>query len=89
MKTLVRMKSNMRRITLGYWRSIDPKANRYRYYRIELSEDLWGDLCLIKTWGRIGRSAYHKMHWLDSSKDLASVLQETVLLRVHHGYKLN
>lgn len=34
---------------------IDQKKNMYRFYRMEILADLFGQVCLIREWGRIGR----------------------------------
>ena len=45
--------SNMPTTTL---RLIDPEKNKWRFYRLEVRVDLFGQWCLIREWGRIGRS---------------------------------
>ena len=34
----------------------DPETNLYRYYRLEVLKDLFGDWGLVREWGRIGSS---------------------------------
>ena len=68
---------------------IDRVRNRYHYYRIELGEDLWGDLCVVKTWGRIGHSARRKLYWPRSQRDLARLLQSTIIRRKYHHYRID
>ena len=36
------------------WQSIDPAANRYRCFVLRVDEDLWGNPCVVRRWGRIG-----------------------------------
>lgn len=36
--------------------SINPDANRYRYYLVSLSPTLWGNWGVACRWGRIGES---------------------------------
>ena len=78
----------MRQFTLAQWVSIDRARNRYRYYRIELGEDLWGDLCVVKSWGRIGWSPRHKLYWPRSDQELTRLIQGTVSRRIRHGYRV-
>jgi predicted DNA-binding WGR domain protein len=33
---------------------IDSSKRMYRYYRMDLQPDLFGEWCLMKEWGRIG-----------------------------------
>lgn len=37
-------------------RRVNPEKNMYRYYRMGVQPDLFGNQCLIREWGRIGRS---------------------------------
>jgi len=34
---------------------IDPARNMHRFYRLNIQPDLFGNQCLIREWGRIGR----------------------------------
>jgi predicted DNA-binding WGR domain protein len=34
---------------------IDPARNMARFYRISSSPSLFGDICIVREWGRIGR----------------------------------
>jgi predicted DNA-binding WGR domain protein len=35
---------------------VDPSRNMFRFYRLDIQPDLFGNHCLIREWGRIGRS---------------------------------
>ena len=34
---------------------VDPAGNMHRYYRLDVQPDLFGEWCVIREWGRIGR----------------------------------
>ena len=34
----------------------DPTRNLHRYYRLDVQPDLFGTWCVIREWGRIGKS---------------------------------
>ena len=34
---------------------IQPERNQWRFYRLDLWPDLFGQVCLVREWGRIGR----------------------------------
>lgn len=34
---------------------IRPERNEWRFYRLDLWPDLFGQVCLVREWGRIGR----------------------------------
>jgi predicted DNA-binding WGR domain protein len=36
---------------------IDPARNMQRYYHLDIQPNLFGSHCLIREWGRIGRSS--------------------------------
>lgn len=39
-----------------YLRRVDPTSNMRRFYALTIERDLFGKLCLITEYGRIGRS---------------------------------
>ena len=79
----------MQQITVGRWTSIDRKKNRFRAYHLYLAEDLWGETCLVREWGRIGKRPQQRFYWPRSDQDLARLLQGTILRRKAHGYQQN
>ena len=79
----------MQQVTVGRWTSIDRKKNRFRAYHLYLAEDLWGEMCLVREWGRIGKRPQQCFYWPRSDKDLARLLQGTILRRKAHGYQQN
>ena len=34
---------------------IRPERNQWRFYRLDLQPDLFGQICVVRAWGRIGR----------------------------------
>lgn len=78
----------MPQVTLGRWLSVDPRRNRFRVYRMELGPDLWGETCLVKAWGRIGKRPQRRFHWPEDSQELARLLQKTIRKRNEHNYRI-
>jgi predicted DNA-binding WGR domain protein len=35
---------------------IDPAKSMHRFYRLDIQRDLFGAYCVVKEWGRMGRS---------------------------------
>lgn len=68
------------------WQSIDPERNRYRFYSLSLSVDLWGETFLIQHWGRIGTKGQRKFVWLPT-KALDNYIQQVLRQRQLHGYE--
>ena len=42
-------------MTVVTLRLIDPEKNRWRFYSLDIQPDLFGQWCLVREWGRIGR----------------------------------
>ena len=38
----------------------DPAKNVFRFYRLDIQMDLFGNQCLIRQWGRIGKAGQMK-----------------------------
>ena len=47
----------------------DPDRNMARFYRIALSPTLFGEVCLIRTWGRIGTVGQIRMETFGEAGD--------------------
>jgi predicted DNA-binding WGR domain protein len=67
---------------------IDPAKNKHRFYRLDVTPDLFGRWCLVAEWGRIGcagrlrRAAFN---------DMAQAMEALIRQRrqkERHGYKL-
>jgi predicted DNA-binding WGR domain protein len=67
------------------WQSIDPKRNRYRFYSLSLSVDLWGETFLIQHWGRIGTKGKRKFVWAPP-EELDQYVRGILRQRELHGY---
>lgn len=66
---------------------IEPGANQYRFYRMEIVRGLFGDWGLVREWGRIGGSGRLRTDWFDNeaaAKDARFVLQ---MQKAKRGYE--
>ena len=70
------------------WRSIQPERNRYRFYVLEVSKDLWGQPCMVRRWGRIWGGTREKHMWVESEDELKRAIRSVILARERHGYRL-
>ena len=67
--------------------SIDPKANRYRFYVTAWQPTLWNTWALICRWGRIGEDPRGvQVHECASIDDALQLAAEVIDLRMKHGY---
>ena len=73
--------------TLYRWQSIDPKQNRYRFYNVGIGSDLWGNVLLIKHWGRIGTRGRRQFVWA-SVDDLNKLILHIREERLAREYEL-
>jgi predicted DNA-binding WGR domain protein len=70
------------------WKSIRPEENRYRYYSLTVDRDLWGELCLVRRWGRIWSGSREVYAWPETEAEVDRIVRETHLSRSRHGYRL-
>jgi len=68
--------------------SIDPAANRYRFYRLQWHATLWDDVALLCVGGRIGTlGRVHVLHGARTPEAVAEA-EQILRLRLRHGYAL-
>ena len=65
---------------------VDPSRNRHRHYAITETRTLFGEPCLVITWGRIGRRCRVRTEVFTSREDLAQRRDELLERRRQHGY---
>ncbi|MBU2147019.1 MAG: WGR domain-containing protein [Alphaproteobacteria bacterium] len=53
---------------------IDPARNMARFYRLSSTPSLFGDICLVREWGRIGRPGRIRI-------DLYKAVEEAMVAR--------
>ncbi len=59
-----------------------------RFYRVEVSENLFGEYSVCRAWGRRGRPGRERLHWFGNLRDAvtaADIWRRTALAR---GYRL-
>lgn len=67
---------------------IEPEHNRYRSYRLELTQDLFGTWDLVRSWGRIGRSPRTQVEYFVFRFDAREQAQRIIRRRLAHGYQI-
>ncbi len=68
--------------------SIDPAANRYRFYRLQWHPTLWDDRALLCVWGRIGTFGQVRVLHGIRTPDAVAEAERLLRLRLRHGYEL-
>lgn len=71
------------------WQKVEPDANPpvFRYYRLYLQQDLWGQWELLRCWGRIGQKPSRERRERVDSPEVAAVIRQQVQkIRRQHRY---
>lgn len=66
---------------------IEPQANQFRFYRMEIVSGLFGDWGLIREWGRIGGSGRVRTDWFDCEEDAKDARFELHMQKAKRGYQ--
>lgn len=65
---------------------INPEKNMRRYYRMGVQPDLFGTLCLVFEWGRIGRSGQTCMVPYPTLTEAQAALDKQRAVKEKRGY---
>jgi len=66
---------------------IEPARNMARYYRISSSPSLFGDICLVREWGRIGRPGRIRVDLYDSVGGANAAGEALLRMKLRRGYR--
>ncbi|WP_416212294.1 WGR domain-containing protein [Nostoc sp. DedSLP03] len=66
----------------------DPAKNLFRFYRLDIQTDLFGNPCLIRQWGRIGRAGQTKITPHATLEAAERELAKYQRLKSRKGYNL-
>lgn len=67
-------------------RRIDPAKNMSRFYAVSVDRDLFGNLLLVRRWGRIGRAGQSKSVVAGSIAAAAEEIARIADAKVRRGY---
>jgi predicted DNA-binding WGR domain protein len=67
-------------------RRVDPEKGMYRYYRMCVQPDLFGNQCLIREWGRIGRSGQIRSTPYPTGEEAQDALRRQCEIKERRGY---
>lgn len=70
-----------------YLTKIEPQANQYRFYRMEVVPGLFGDWGLIREWGRIGGGGRVRTDWFESEEGAKDARFELHMQKAKRGYE--
>lgn len=66
---------------------VDPSVNMRRFYTLSLENSLFGDILLVRRWGRIGTHGRVRFDWFDNPADAASELTRIASVKARRGYQ--
>ncbi|MBD9626962.1 WGR domain-containing protein [Ensifer sp. ENS06] len=69
-----------------YFRRIDPSRNMARYYALSIQPTLFGDVSLIRAWGRMGTLGKEMSHHFASEAEAMALLRKIARQKTAKGY---
>ena len=66
---------------------IDPDQNMRRYYHLSLQPGLFGDIGLVREWGRIGTRGQSKTDWFSGSVEAEAASAKLMRQKQGRGYR--
>jgi predicted DNA-binding WGR domain protein len=67
-------------------RRLDPSKNMARFYRITIEQSLFGDVLLVKSWGRIGTRGRAKVYEFANDGQAVEEFLRTLSSKRRRGY---
>ncbi|MFD0465210.1 WGR domain-containing protein [Microvirga aerilata] len=65
-----------------------PTCNMARYYVLSIETSLFGDACLIREWGRIGRPGQRRVELYENQSCAVEALETWLQRKRRRGYEL-
>lgn len=66
---------------------VDPNRNMARYYELSLEPTLFGEISLVRAWGRIGRRGQRRVDLFATEKRAVEVFLEILRKKRAKGYR--
>ena len=70
-----------------HYQRIDPAQNMARYYSLSLQPTLFGEIALVRTWGRIGTMGQQKSSTFSDATDAVTALEKLARQKQRKGYR--
>ena len=71
---------------LAHLHRIDPEANMARYYCIDVAATLFGDVSVLRTWGRIGTHGRTRLETCATVEEAERAASQTLRPKMRRGY---
>ncbi|WP_312366586.1 WGR domain-containing protein [Ensifer sp.] len=69
-----------------YFQRIDPSRNMARYYALSIQPTLFGEIALIRAWGRIGTLGQEMRHLFASEAEAVTMFRHIARKKSAKGY---
>jgi predicted DNA-binding WGR domain protein len=66
---------------------VDPSVNMRRFYTLSLENSLFGDILLVRRWGRIGTHGRVRFDWFEDLAEAANELTRIASVKARRGYQ--
>jgi len=66
---------------------VDPSANMARFYALSLENSLFGNILLVRRWGRIGTHGRVRFDWFDTLAEASGELARIAAFKARRGYR--
>ena len=73
-------------MTLAHLHRINSEANMARFYCIDVAATLFGDISVLRTWGRIGTHGRTSIETCASFEDAERAASHTLRQKMRRGY---
>ena len=73
-------------MALSHLHRIDPEANMARFYCIDVAATLFGDVSVLRTWGRIGTHGRTSIETCATVEDAVTSATLTLREKMRRGY---
>lgn len=70
-----------------YIERADAAKNMARYYAMQIGQTLFGEPCLTRRWGRIGRHGQEKQHVFEREEEAVQLFLDLVKQKRSRGYR--
>lgn len=74
-------------MVLAYLHRIDPEARMARFYCIDVVPTLFGDVSVLRTWGRIGTQGRTSIETCATADEAEMAAGRTLRQKMRRGYR--
>jgi predicted DNA-binding WGR domain protein len=73
--------------TAACLRRVDPARNMARFYKISVAQSLFGDVAIVREWGRIGTIGRMRIDLFANEKAALTALEAIGRAKIRRGYR--